>query len=589
MNKRWIGGAIALFSVLVFFAPFIPAQATSGSCRWQCTNPSNSGDAGTLPDCFEGGCRTACDNACLFGDRGGCQTWTCDDRTSDPASGDRCPSAILNTTPVGAARDAIAEDIRTKIVSSNKVSGQWLCRSAPASEVAANCVTGPTAPPGTFHCSGSQNCCIPSTAVTDCLSSFLDHGGAADRVTALRDFSNNASPSDEWFCQATANADERRFRCIGDTAAQVCPGRANNFRCCVPPDAPSGFGCAAGVDGAAVTRLQDASHTQATEWYCQQVDRADRANFCVTGSRLCGGTYQCCIPPSAQAATQARQEGIAAPAAYCAERSVRAGGITDEALLAKIRTLCGGTDCTASSTFACVRACQASPARDQKCIPSGCTQAQGGGDDASGVLCCAPNSGFPAATPQNVCSGGAGAATTGSGAAGAAGGGITGRIALPSCISNGRCSLDDILRTGASFANFLLELSGALFLLIFVYAGFRYLLALGNDTVVKSAKDMLRNAAIGMIIVIGASTMVRYIYATFTAPEQALTSQCYDQFGDQGFDCRYIPGDNAAEITANVAALGCKPQAGLCNLQSQDPNFRCCPFTNDANAGAGTP
>lgn len=594
MSKRWVGGAIALFSVLVFLAPVIPARATSGLCRWQCTNATNSGEAGTLDNCFEGGCRTACDNACLFGDRGGCRTWTCDDRTSDPQSGDLCPSAILLNTPVGSARDAVAEDIRTKILSSNFVSGQWVCRTETD---LTKCVASPS---GSYHCPGSQQCCIPA-APTDCLTTYLNNGGSAARVEALRASSNNASPSDEWFCQATANADERRFRCIGDSATQVCPGRANNYRCCVPPDAPAGYGCSAGADATAISRLETNSGTTRDQWYCQQVDRTNRTNFCVTGSSLCGSTYQCCIPPTAQAATVARAQGSAAPAAYCAQRAVQSGGTTDSVLAGKVQSLCNGAaNCPtyASSTWTCVRACQASPTRDARCVPGGCTQADGGGDDASGVFCCAQQSGFLPATAQNACtaggppaggpggpSGGAGAGGTGAG--GGSTGGIVGRIVLPSCISNGRCSLDDILRTGASFANYLLELSGALFLLIFVYAGFRYLLAMGNDTVVKSAKGMLRNAAIGMIIVIAASTIVRYVYATFTAPEQALTSLCYSRFGNQGFDCRYIPGATDQEISANVSALGCKSETGLCNLQAQDKNFRCCPFTNDANAGTG--
>jgi hypothetical protein len=344
--------------------------------------------------------------------------------------------------------------------------------------------------------------------------------------------------------------------------------------------------------------LETNSNTTRDQWYCQQMDRAQRTNFCVTGSTLCGSSYQCCIPPTAQAATTAHLTGSAAPAAYCAQRAVQAGGVTDDVLAGKVQSLCNGVaNCPtyASSTWSCVRACQANPTRDARCVSSGCTQADGGGDDAAGVFCCAPQSGFPPATPQNVCTAGAaaGGATAGTVAGGAAagagssGGGIVGRILLPSCISNGQCSLDDILRTGASFANYILELSGALFLLIFVYAGFKYLLAMGNDSVVKSAKGMIRNAAIGMIIVIAASTVVRYIYATFTAPEGALYSTCYTRFGAQGFDCRYIPGTSSAEISANVAALGCKAETGLCNLQGQDVNIRCCPFTNDANAGTG--
>ncbi len=53
-----------------------------------------------------------------------------------------------------------------------------------------------------------------------------------------------------------------------------------------------------------------------------------------------------------------------------------------------------------------------------------------------------------------------------------------------------------------------LPLVGALFLLLFVFGGFRYLTAGGDSKKVDSAKQTLKNAVIGIIIVIGAYLII---------------------------------------------------------------------------------
>jgi hypothetical protein len=120
------------------------------------------------------------------------------------------------------------------------------------------------------------------------------------------------------------------------------------------------------------------------------------------------------------------------------------------------------------------------------------------------VQCCAPGTGGREGT--------AGADGGTAPAAGAGGGFLS--LQLPSCISDGNCSLDDIVRTGVSFANLLFGLSGAVLLATFVYGGVLYLTA-GSSANVSKAKDMLKNALIGMVLVFGAGLLVSTIYNTF--------------------------------------------------------------------------
>ncbi len=86
----------------------------------------------------------------------------------------------------------------------------------------------------------------------------------------------------------------------------------------------------------------------------------------------------------------------------------------------------------------------------------------------------------------------------------------------PNCLSKGNCSLDDIVYTGASFAEQLTVLSGALFLVAFIYGGFMYLISAGNKDRVTTGKNAMKTASIGMIIVLGAYTIVSYVVTSLT-------------------------------------------------------------------------
>lgn len=86
----------------------------------------------------------------------------------------------------------------------------------------------------------------------------------------------------------------------------------------------------------------------------------------------------------------------------------------------------------------------------------------------------------------------------------------------PGCMTAGNCSLDDIVKTGAAFANMLVEISAALFFASFIYGGAMYLMSGGRQDWVKKGTDAMSKSAIGMLIVLSAWTIVRYVVIGLT-------------------------------------------------------------------------
>ena len=132
----------------------------------------------------------------------------------------------------------------------------------------------------------------------------------------------------------------------------------------------------------------------------------------------------------------------------------------------------------------------------------------------------------------------AGGASGGSGSGGAApqtGGGTTPdgtpaptgaggalRFALPTCTETGNCSLTDVMNTGIRVANFLMGLAGVLFIGIVLWAGAQLLLFAHEAKSITSAQTMIKEAMIGIIIIMIAGVAVRFVAsslgvgATFT-------------------------------------------------------------------------
>lgn len=156
----------------------------------------------------------------------------------------------------------------------------------------------------------------------------------------------------------------------------------------------------------------------------------------------------------------------------------------------------------------------ATPALAQTCSSQGghCSNFCATGETSAGYLDCAlpetccvtapPTPTTPAPAPTPTANQGTVSQPSGSGVV---------SLVLPSCTQSGNCTLDDIVTTGASFANLLTQLSAALFFATFVYGGALYLLSFGDKSRVDKGKKAITGAAIGMAIVLGAWTLVNYI------------------------------------------------------------------------------
>lgn len=90
------------------------------------------------------------------------------------------------------------------------------------------------------------------------------------------------------------------------------------------------------------------------------------------------------------------------------------------------------------------------------------------------------------------------------------------QLALPACVKTGDCTLDDIVKTGAAFANLITQLSAGFFFAAFIYGGAMYLLSFGNKSRVEKGKKAITGSAIGMFIVLAAWTIVSYIVGSLT-------------------------------------------------------------------------
>jgi len=63
-----------------------------------------------------------------------------------------------------------------------------------------------------------------------------------------------------------------------------------------------------------------------------------------------------------------------------------------------------------------------------------------------------------------------------------------------------------------------LTLVGVIFLILMVYGGYLWMIARGNDELIQKAKDTIRSAIIGIIIVVGAYAITDYLIGAFSRP-----------------------------------------------------------------------
>ncbi|MBU1164514.1 pilin [Patescibacteria group bacterium] len=80
----------------------------------------------------------------------------------------------------------------------------------------------------------------------------------------------------------------------------------------------------------------------------------------------------------------------------------------------------------------------------------------------------------------------------------------------------GECGFNDVVKMIANFSKLLLGVVGSLALLMFIYGGLMFVIAEGKEERIQKAKDVLKNAAIGLLIVFTAWIIVNVVIAALT-------------------------------------------------------------------------
>lgn len=76
------------------------------------------------------------------------------------------------------------------------------------------------------------------------------------------------------------------------------------------------------------------------------------------------------------------------------------------------------------------------------------------------------------------------------------------------CIDTGLCQITDIIQVLINVITLILGISGSIFLLMFIWGGFTWFFSGGVPANFQKGLDTIRDAIIGLIIVLGAYTIV---------------------------------------------------------------------------------
>lgn len=87
---------------------------------------------------------------------------------------------------------------------------------------------------------------------------------------------------------------------------------------------------------------------------------------------------------------------------------------------------------------------------------------------------------------------------------------------IEGCRDTGNCSLCDFLTLATNISRWILSVMGGLAMVYFVWTGISFIMSLGNAEKVAASKKALTSAVIGIIIILGAWTLVNVIFMSFT-------------------------------------------------------------------------
>ena len=214
----------------------------------------------------------------------------------------------------------------------------------------------------------------------------------------------------------------------------------------------------------------------------------------------------------------------------------------------------------------CRRLCTQTPTETGSCVTGGCPN-----DDRT-VLCCPATIG---SAPSNRCplTPTGSAQPTAPSTANTAGT-PTFSFQLPACTETGNCSLTDLINVGVRAANFLMGLGGVLFFFVFVYAGGRLIFFANDAGEVKNMKKRLTDASTGIVIMILAGAIVRFVSSALLPGGSAVSTGASSSA--TGAARTRLSGAAATRIsrppsTGAVGRCVCQPSGLAGALSSQIP------------------
>lgn len=91
------------------------------------------------------------------------------------------------------------------------------------------------------------------------------------------------------------------------------------------------------------------------------------------------------------------------------------------------------------------------------------------------------------------------------------------------------CELDEIFQTIINFAKLLVAVTGTAALVMFTYGGILFIIATGREEWITKAKETMKAAVIGIIIILGAWLVVNFTIFALTGGEVGDTAQIFTQ------------------------------------------------------------
>lgn len=144
-------------------------------------------------------------------------------------------------------------------------------------------------------------------------------------------------------------------------------------------------------------------------------------------------------------------------------------------------------------------------------------------------------------------------------------------------------SLNCALQTFGNIANLILGITGSLALLMFVYGGFKMITAAGDDSKVTEGKTVLKNAVVGIIIIMTSGILINYGLDSLGV-QGVIGGQC----SGGGVSVQLESGETkcvktCSDLSESSSTYRCIESnqgtncvVGLCNNKGQGKDILCC-------------